>query len=126
MCSDLNNIEMFLPQRRRGRRGREAGMGSKECDQRYIEEGNEKSNWQWPQRRITKEDRKKLMGAALEISVKFFFKNFTYTFGGKVYIQLHGGPIGSPLGALDSDTEAAPIWTPIGVFFFYLALRRLC
>ena len=37
------------------------------------------------------------MGAALEISVRFFFKKLTYMFGGMVYLQLYGGPIGARL-----------------------------
>ena len=37
------------------------------------------------------------MGAALEIAVRWSFKNFTYTFGGKLYLQLDGGPIGARL-----------------------------
>ena len=37
------------------------------------------------------------MGRALEISIKFFFKNFCYTFGGELFIQVFGGPIGARL-----------------------------
>ena len=37
------------------------------------------------------------MGLAMELAVVFFFKYFTYTFGGKKYIQLTGGPIGARL-----------------------------
>ena len=33
----------------------------------------------------------------MEISVVFFFRHFTYTFGGKIYIQNSGGPIGARL-----------------------------
>ena len=40
---------------------------------------------------------KKILGAALEIAVRFFFSNFTYSFGGKTYIQCYGGPIGARL-----------------------------
>ena len=43
------------------------------------------------------EDIKKLMGCCLEIAVKFFFRNFVYTFGGEMYVQDFGGPIGARL-----------------------------
>ena len=33
----------------------------------------------------------------MEVAVGFFFKNFTYTFGGKKYLHLTGGPIGARL-----------------------------
>ena len=32
---------------------------------------------------------KKILGAALEIAVRFFFSNFTYSFGGRTYIQCY-------------------------------------
>ena len=38
-----------------------------------------------------------MIGVALEIAIVFFFKNFTYTFGGKLYVQTSGGPIGARL-----------------------------
>ena len=34
LCSNLEEIKHLLPKRRKGRRGREAGMGSEECDKR--------------------------------------------------------------------------------------------
>ena len=71
LCSDLREIERFLPKRRKGRKGKEAGMGSKECDQRYNNTEDEGSNWEWPSTIIRKENVKMLMGAALEIAVKF-------------------------------------------------------
>ena len=37
------------------------------------------------------------MGAAIEIATVFFFKNFVYTFGGKLYVQMSGGSIGTRL-----------------------------
>ena len=33
----------------------------------------------------------------MEIAVKFFFTHFTYTFGGDIFIQMFGGPIGARL-----------------------------
>ena len=72
-------------------------MGSMECDKRELDIDDPKSNWEWPNLPLEPSDVKKLMGRALEISVKFFFSHFTYTFGGELYIQMFGGPIGARL-----------------------------
>ena len=37
------------------------------------------------------------MGRALDIAINFFFKNFSYTFGGELLVQIFGGPIGARL-----------------------------
>ena len=97
LSSDLSEIEHLLPKRRKGRRGPEAGMGSEECRQRELVD-NESSNWEWPERRlITIRERRKLIGAALEIAIIFFFQNFAYSFGGEIFVQMFGGPIGARL-----------------------------
>ena len=77
LCTDMREIERFLPKRRKGRKGKEAGMGSKECDQRYINIEDEGGNWEWPSTIVRREDVKKLRGVVLEIAVKFFFNYFT-------------------------------------------------
>ena len=38
--------------------------------------------------------KKKLLVLAMERAVVFFFRNFSYTFGGEVSLQLSGRPIG--------------------------------
>ena len=98
LCSSLEKIKHLLPKRRKGRRGPEAGMGSEECRERELF-NDEKSNWEWPANHVKlKEDEKKMiMGAALEIATIFFFRNFTYSFGGKIFVQSFGGPIGARL-----------------------------
>ena len=69
-------------------------MRSEECGKRYMEE-NEESNWTFPTLHLSLKEKRKLIGAAIEISIKFIFRNFTYTFGGRTYVQLEGGPIGA-------------------------------
>ena len=39
--------------------------------------------------------KKKLLGLAMEQAIIFFFRNFTYTFGGRIFLQSTGGPIGA-------------------------------
>ena len=65
--------------------------------ERNIRGNEKKSNWSWPQNRATEKEKRKLVAAALEIAVKFFFDNFIYTFGGDCYKQGFGGPIGARL-----------------------------
>ena len=97
LCSNLGEIEHLLPVRQKGRRGKEAGINSEECKQRKIKVNSKESNWEFPKVIIGRKEKKKLIAAALEIGVKWFFRNFTYTFGGKLYLQLDGGPIGARL-----------------------------
>ena len=95
MCSNLEEVIHLLPHRREGRRGVEAGMGSRECGERQVRGNSKESNWTWPDVILSRDDQKNLIGTALEIAVKYFFSNFTYTFGGEVYLQSFGGPIGA-------------------------------
>ena len=55
------------------------------------------SKFRWPSSMdlISNNVKKKLMGFAMEVAVCFFFRNFTYTFGGDIYVQVFGGPIGA-------------------------------
>ena len=94
-CHEYSEIEHLCPVRRRGRRGREAGMGPLECDKRYLDIEDSESNWDWPNLPLNREQIKILLGRAMEIAVKFFFSHFTYTFGGEIFIQMFGGPIGA-------------------------------
>ena len=95
LTDDIKEIEHLLPTRRKGRKGVEAGMGSKECSERYVRDNEQDSNWTWPSEVVKRSDLKKLIAIIMEIAVKFFFKNFTYTFGGLDYLQAFGGPIGA-------------------------------
>ena len=72
-------------------------MGSEKCRERELR-NDESNNWEWPvMRSLTREEKSKLMGAAMEIAVILFFKNFAYTFGGKIFVQKSGGSIGATL-----------------------------
>ena len=99
LSSDLSEIEHLLPKKRLGKRGPEPGMSSDECLKRYLEEVYEDgtpSSWTWP-REPTTEETRILMSILLEISTRFFFENFIYTFGNQAFLQSTGGPIGARL-----------------------------
>ena len=103
LCSNLEPVKHLLPTRRKGRRGAEPGLGSFECTRRYItdeylKEGKMvKSFWVWPDKEPTEAEMKILMAIMLEVSIKFFYDNFVYSFGGKNFVQSSGGPIGARL-----------------------------
>ena len=65
----------------------ESGMGSREVrHNRYINDDDGKSCWDWLSYRATEIDKKKLLGCCIEIDTRFFFSNFAYTFGGENYV----------------------------------------
>ena len=103
LSENISPVAHLLPVRRKGKRGAEPGMGSFECNRRHITEefmkGNKlvKSSWIWPEIEPTDKEIKTLMAIMLEISVKYFFDNFVYTFGGLDFLQSSGGPIGARL-----------------------------
>ena len=103
MAKDLKDVKHLLPKKRPGKRGAEPGIGSFECQRRYItdefKKGGKtvKSTWVWPEKEPSKEETRALIAIMLEIAVKFFFDNFVYTFGGDKYLQSSGGPIGASL-----------------------------
>ena len=95
--SDVSEIIHLLPNKRKGRRGKEAGMSSREAKERDIRGNNLDSSWDWPERTPTEREKRKLVAICLEIGINFFFNNFGYTFGGENFLQGFGGPIGSRL-----------------------------
>ena len=97
MSSDLSSVSALLPEKRKGRRGKESGMHSNECLKRHIDTDDIESCWTWPKVIIGESETKELLSVAMEIAVKFFWGNFTYTFGGQDFIQEDGGPIGARL-----------------------------
>ena len=100
LSSDISQIEHLLPKKRKGKRGPEPGMSSKECLQRHlldVYEKGELSSWTWPTNEPTVNEIRILMSIMLEISVRFFFANFVYTFGNLTFLQANGGPIGARL-----------------------------
>ena len=74
-------------------------MSSEECMGCYLEDiydNGKPSSWTWP-REPTSDELKVLMSIMLDISVRFFFEHFIYTFGKMAFLQSTGGPIGACL-----------------------------
>ena len=83
--------------------GIEPGIGSFECQRRYITDEYEKENkmvqsmWVWPEKEPNEKELNSLMAIMLEIAIKFFLDNFVYTFRGEKYLQRSGDLIGARL-----------------------------
>ena len=82
---ELREIEKYLPKRIK-KSGRPPSIGTIGLESKFV----------WPNtiEFIPREVQKILMGFSMELAVSFFFQNFSYTFGGKKYIQIDGGPLG--------------------------------
>ena len=50
--------------------------------------------WQDSKREIFKQDEKRIFAAVIEILINISMSTHVYSFGGKLYLQLDGGPIG--------------------------------
>ena len=85
---DLNSVKCFLPNRL-SNKGKAPSFGATKIEENYV----------WPQNveYLTPAMKSKMLGIAMEQAITFFFTHFTYTFGGKVYLQKGGGPIGARL-----------------------------
>ena len=121
LCSNIEPVKHLLPSRRKGKRGVEPGLGSYECKRRYltdeyIRDGKiVKSSWVWPKNEPTKAEIRTLMAIMLELSIGFFFDNFTYCFGGDIYLQGSGGPIGARLTMAISRLVMQQWWDDFSV-----------
>ena len=80
----------YLPIRK-SNRGTEPGMGSTGLK---TAKGSEKKQWFFPNNNPSKQIIKQMMGMVAEIAIRILWENYSYTFGGKLYLQAGGGPIG--------------------------------
>ena len=53
------------------------------------------SVWEFPTAKPTEEQKKILRSRMAEIGVRVLWSNFCYEFGGEIYLQMEGGPIGA-------------------------------
>ena len=57
----------------------------------------EHSSWSFKRTELSEIEKRKIIGATLQIAIAASFHLHLYTFGGRVYLQMAGGPIGSRL-----------------------------
>ena len=56
---------------------------------------NLQKTWAFPAASPTEKEKRIMHGRVAEIGVRTVFRNFIYTFGGHVFLQKSGGPIGA-------------------------------
>ena len=93
LTGNLGRLWKILPFRRKVG-GTAPGMGSRGMSGKS---GSIEEQWCFKTKELTKEQKLEVVARCTEIAVRIIFENFTYNFGGKVYLQQSGGPIGERL-----------------------------
>ena len=58
-------------------------------------EDDPESQWVFPEKELSEEEKKEIVARCIEIGVCLIFENFCYKFGGRVFKQQGGGPMGA-------------------------------
>ena len=93
LTSNLKSLWKILPFRRKVG-GTEPGMFSKGMSGKS---GRIEDQCVFKCREVSREQLMEIVGRCVEIAMCVVFKNFTYNFGRKIYLQRSGGPIGNRL-----------------------------
>ena len=93
LTSNIGSLWKVLPYRKKVG-GTQPGMTSQ--GMMGKEEEIEKQ-WAFKSKRISEEQKKEIVARVVEIAIRIVFENFCYDFGGKIYLQMFGGPIGARL-----------------------------
>ena len=83
-------LQRVLPVRRK-RTGCRPGVTGKGP---LGKERGDQEQWRFPRVTLTEEEKKMIMAEVVKISTEIMFENHLYTFGGRVFRQKRGGPIG--------------------------------
>ena len=83
-------MKKFLPIRK-SMRGTEPGMASEGLNKRKSKIENQ---WIFTRRIPTTEEKREMVGMVVEIAIRILWENYSYRFGGEIYLQKEGGPIG--------------------------------
>ena len=59
--------------------------------------GKVEDQWIFKSKEVTETQLLEIVGRCLEIAIRIIFGNFTYNFGGRIFLQEEGGPIGNRL-----------------------------
>ena len=93
LTPNLGKMWKILPYRRKVG-GTAPGMSSKAMSGKN---GRLEDQWVFKVKEITREQEMEIIGRCAEIAIRIVFGNFTYNFGGKIFLQRSGGPIGARL-----------------------------
>ena len=86
-------LTSWMPTRRH-RKGPRPGLNSRDVHSKEI---GADSQWIFPNETPPKSVVRKLLAKVVEVGVKTSFDQHIYTFGGRIFQQVEGGPIGSRL-----------------------------
>ena len=93
LTSSVGNMWKILPFRRKVG-GTEPGMSSEAM---VGKKGKVEEQWCFKVKEVNREQLLEIIGRCVEIAIRVVFENFTYNFGGRIYLQREGGPIGARL-----------------------------
>ena len=91
LTGDLNDLWGVLPFRSKTG-GTVPGMKNKEINGK---EADTEISWKFPKRKPTERQIRQMAARVTEIGLRSVWGNFVYSFGGKYYLQMDGGPIGA-------------------------------
>ena len=83
-------LQRVIP-KRRFHKGAKPGVKGKEAQGK---EAGDEEKWDFPTTEYTDLEKKNMMASCLEIGVRAIYDLHTYQFGGKIFAQTDGGPIG--------------------------------
>ena len=87
LVENLEDMKHLIPKRK-------FKTGTKPTMASITSKLNPRNQWEFKDKDLTEEDKKKIIGTVVGVAIKILFNNFTYKFGGKYYHQRGGGPIG--------------------------------
>ena len=85
-----HKLHRVLPVRRKKTGSRPGVRGKGPLGQ----EVGDTEQWRFPKVKLTEEEKRMILAEVIKIVAEVMFENHLYTFGGKVYRQRKGGPIG--------------------------------
>ena len=83
-------LSRIIP-RRRKRQGTRPGPTGKDPRSRDI---GSQEQWIFPDIVLTEDEKRRILAAVVRVAVEILFSTHLYTFGGEVFLQQKGGPIG--------------------------------
>ena len=99
------NVAKYIPTRKNSKGGR-PGIHGKEA---LGEEEDSQDQWVFKNLEPTNTEMKILLGACLCVGIQTVFRLHTYSFGGRLFQQVSGGPIGLRLTAIVAKIRVA-VW----------------
>ena len=88
---NLDQIKHLLPWKKKTS-GIQAGMKSKFINSK---KNLEETQWLYPRAQPDRKERRMIVARVAEIGTRMIFENFTYQFGGEIFVQKSGGPFGA-------------------------------